>query len=285
MSQEELVVYKRMPVWQHDTVPGGFLKRHNTKEGTWAQLKILRGSLQFALMDEHGNVTAEATYDTEHQPPRIEPQAWHQIVSMSPDIQCQLDFLCRPADYFTKKYDMTATHSEVVEAAEQVPVGRALDIGCGGGNTLARMAERVTEGHLVGIDYAETSVEASRAFNAALVERGRMEILHGSVEALPFADGHFDAVVTVESFYFWPSPEESLREVARVVREGGSFLLLAEICGRDDLPESTRAKVAEYQLTNPTPTEFEQLFRAAGFREVQIHLKEGEYWIAVVGVR
>ena len=127
MSQEELVVYKRMPVWQHDTVPGGFLKRHNTKEGTWAQLKILRGSLQFALMDENGNITAEATYDTEHQPPRIEPQAWHQIVSMSPDIQCQLDFLCRPADYFTKKYDLTATHSEVVEAAEQVPVGRALN--------------------------------------------------------------------------------------------------------------------------------------------------------------
>ena len=142
MSQEELVVYKRMPVWQHDTVPGGFLKRHNTKEGTWAQLKILRGSLQFALMDEHGNVTAEATYDTEHQPPRIEPQAWHQIVSMSPDIQCQLDFLCRPADYFTKKYDMTATHSEVVEAAEQVPVGRALDIGCGGGRNALYLARR-----------------------------------------------------------------------------------------------------------------------------------------------
>ena len=142
MSQEELVVYKRMPVWQHDTVPGGFLKRHNTKEGTWAQLKILRGSLQFALMDEHGNITAEATYDTEHQPPRIEPQAWHQIVSMSPDIQCQLDFLCRPADYFTKKYDLTAAHSEVVEAAERVPVGRALDIGCGGGRNALYLARR-----------------------------------------------------------------------------------------------------------------------------------------------
>ena len=85
-----------------------------------------------------------------------------------------------------------------------------LDIGCGGGNTLARMAERVTEGHLVGIDYAETSVEASRAFNAALIAAGRMEILHGSVENLPFVDGHFDAVVTVESFYFWPNPEECL---------------------------------------------------------------------------
>ena len=165
------------------------------------------------------------------------------------------------------------------------PHGTVLDIGCGGGNTLARMAERVTEGHLVGIDYAETSVEASRTFNAGLIEAGRMEILHGSVEHLPFADGHFDAVVTVESFYFWPSPEESLKEVARVIRRGGTFLLLAEIYGRDDLPEGIRAKVAEYSLTNPTPEEFERLFRAAGFSDVTMAFKDGEYWIAVRSVR
>ena len=160
-----------------------------------------------------------------------------------------------------------------------------LDIGCGGGNTLARMAERVTKGHLVGIDYAEASVEASRAFNAELIEAGRMEILHGSVEHLPFADGHFDGVVTVESFYFWPSPEESLKEVARVIRRGGTFLLLAEIYGRDDLPEGIRAKVADYSLTNPTPTEFRSLFHAAGFRVVTLDFKEGTYWIAVRGER
>ena len=160
-----------------------------------------------------------------------------------------------------------------------------LDIGCGGGNTLARIAERVTEGHLVGIDYAETSVEASRAFNAALIAAGRMEILHGSVESLPFEDGHFDAVVTVESFYFWPNPEECLKEVARVVKKGGMFLLLAEIYERNDLPESIREKIAGYQLTNPTPEEFERLFRAAGFAAVETHFKDGEYWIAVRGVR
>ncbi len=160
-----------------------------------------------------------------------------------------------------------------------------LDIGCGGGNTLARMAERVTEGHLVGIDYAETSVEASRAFNAPLIEAGRMEILHGSVEHLPFTDEHFDAVVTVESFYFWPNPEECLKEVARVVKKGGTFVLLAEIYERDDLPESIREKIAGYALTNPTPEEFERLFRAAGFAVVETHFKEGEYWIAVRGVR
>ena len=159
-----------------------------------------------------------------------------------------------------------------------------LDIGCGGGNTLARMAERVAEGHLVGIDYAETSVEASRAFNAVLIAAGRMEILHGSVENLPFVDGHFDAVVTVESFYFWPNPEECLKEVARVVKKGGTFLLLAEIYGRDDLPEGIREKIVGYALTNPTPDEFERLFRAAGFSTVETYFKDGEYWIAVRGV-
>ena len=159
-----------------------------------------------------------------------------------------------------------------------------LDIGCGGGNTLARMAERVTEGHLTGIDYAETSVEASRAFNAELIEVGRAEILHGSVEALPFDDAHFDAAVTVESFYFWPRPEECLKEVARVIKPGGTFLLLADIYGRDDLPAGIRTKIADYNLTNPTPEEFEQLFRAAGFSAVTIHFKDGEYWIAVHGV-
>ena len=160
-----------------------------------------------------------------------------------------------------------------------------LDIGCGGGNTLARMAERVTEGHLTGIDYAETSVEASRAFNAELIEAGRAEILHGSVEALPFDDAHFDAAVTVESFYFWPRPEECLKEVARVIKPGGTFLLLAEVYERDDLPEGIRAKIADYDLTNPTPEEFEQLFRAAGFQSVHMDFQDGAYWIAVRGVR
>ena len=166
-----------------------------------------------------------------------------------------------------------------------VPNDTVLDVGCGGGNTLARMAERVTEGHLVGIDYSETSVEASRAFNSMLVAAGRMEILPGSVESLPFSDAHFDKVVTVESFYFWPNPSESLKEVARVVKPGGTFLLLAEIYERPDLPVGIREKVEAYELTNPTPEEFERLFRAAGFSEVTPHFKDGEYWIAVCGVR
>lgn len=165
------------------------------------------------------------------------------------------------------------------------PTDTVLDIGCGGGSALTHMAVHVTAGHLVGIDYSETSVAASRAFNASYIAAGRMEILRGSVEALPFPDAHFDEVVTVESFYFWPDPAENLKEVARVVKPGGTFLLLAEICERPDLTARIRAQIAAYDLTNPTPEEFKSLFRAAGFAAVETHFMDGEFWIGVVGKR
>ena len=112
---EELIVYKRMPVWHYENVPQGLQQPHNTKVGTWAQLKILKGSVEFVMLSDDGQVTERFTFDPEHQPPRLEPQQWHQIVSMSPDIECQMDFLCEPADYFSKRYELTRTHSEVIE--------------------------------------------------------------------------------------------------------------------------------------------------------------------------
>ena len=73
------------------------------------------------------------------------------------------------------------------------------DIGCGGGAALSRMAEHVTDGHLTGIDYSPVSVETSRATNAESVATGKMEILEGSVEKLPFEAETFDKIVTVGS--------------------------------------------------------------------------------------
>lgn len=127
----DLRCYRQMPIWHLDTLPEGFKKQHNTKENTWAKLTILQGTLEFAMLNEHGDVLSEHHFSVENQPPFVEPQAWHKIVSASDDIECQLSFYCEAPYYYEKKYQYTPTHSEILAAAPQIPVGKALDVGCG----------------------------------------------------------------------------------------------------------------------------------------------------------
>lgn len=160
---------------------------------------------------------------------------------------------------------------------------RVLDVGCGGGATLKRLSLLVPEGKLFGIDYSETSVALSRETNAEEIRSGRTEILPASVEALPFPEDSFDKIITVESFYFWQKPVESLAEVRRVLKSGGSFLLISEIYERPDLTEHIRDNIRKYQMNVPGKEEFLALFQKAGYEETLLHTKEGEFWIAVEG--
>ena len=160
---------------------------------------------------------------------------------------------------------------------------RILDIGCGGGATLKRMSEEVRDGHLIGVDYSATSLELSGKTNAEALQQGKMDLVEASVEKLPFADNAFDKIITVESFYFWPDPAENLKEVYRVLKEQGTFLLVADIYQKENLPEQARENIQRFHLFNPTPEEFRELLENAGFEEVRIHLKDGEDWICAEG--
>lgn len=133
----DLLCYKTMPVWNAQTVPEGFRRKHNTREGTWAQLKVLQGRIGFAMLEDTGEVVSEHVFTPQAQPPLIQPGEWHRIVDLSEDAECQLSFLCTPEDYFSKKHGLSRTHSEVIEAVQHVSPGRTLDVGCGSGrNTL-----------------------------------------------------------------------------------------------------------------------------------------------------
>lgn len=162
---------------------------------------------------------------------------------------------------------------------------KILDVGCGGGATLRRLRRYVPEGKLVGVDYSSVSVALSKETNADDVVAGKTEIIEASVEALPFADNSFDKIVTVESFYFWPSPQENLREVRRVLKPGGSFLLVTEIYERADFTEEIKENIRKFNMYVPGITELTQLFRNAGFSQIILSTKDREYWAAVEGIK
>lgn len=174
------------------------------------------------------------------------------------------------------------------------PGMRALDVGCGGGATMRRIWERMSAaggaapgaiGHVTGVDYSEVSCEQSRAFNARAIARGEMDVVQASVESLPFPDGSFERVTTVESFYFWPDALADLREVARVMAPGGRFLLVADVYRREGLPPDVLANIERYGLRVLDPQGYLDLFERAGFSEAAVHVKPGTTWIAAEGVR
>src|SRR5262249_16168107 len=103
-----------------------------------------------------------------------------------------------------------------------------LDVGCGGGRTISKLAELAADGRGYGVDYSKGSVAASGHENAELIKAGRVEIQQASVSHLPFPDKKFDLVTAVETHYYWPNLAGDMREIRRVLRPGGTLIMIAE---------------------------------------------------------
>ena len=146
---------------------------------------------------------------------------------------------------------MNESHSPVtcwaLEHWQIAPEEELLDIGCGGGATLKRMGEKITTGHLTGVDYSPVSVKTSLKTNRQDVESGKMKV------------------------------------VRRVLKEGGTFLLVADTYNKEGLDPKTLENICRFHLFTPTAEEFRKLFEKAGFTDIQIHVKEGTDWICVEG--
>ena len=96
--------YKRMPVWNRETVPTEITHKHNTKVGTWAKIKVLKGQLQFEAISDDNEITSVTVYDAQSDIPMVEPQAWHRVTLLTEDTEFFLEFFCTEEDYLAKKY-------------------------------------------------------------------------------------------------------------------------------------------------------------------------------------
>ncbi len=134
-----------------------------------------------------------------------------------------------PAGNLTDKYGSTnpvarrlmarflATLDELLGEAAPASL---LDVGCGEGVVTERFAERLGEGRVVGVDPGGDQLRAEWERH----ERPNVEYLAASADALPFADGEFEAAGAIEVLEHVPEPSVALREMARVAR-GGHLLL------------------------------------------------------------
>ena len=156
---------------------------------------------------------------------------------------------------------------------------RVLDCGCGGGANIRRLLKKCPQGVVKGIDYSPVSVEKARRRNAAAISDGRCVVWQGSVEKIIFASGWFDAVTAFETVYFWPNLEQCFREVHRVLKPGGTFLICNE-CG--DKASGGKWEKRIDGMTVYTDTQLKDIMMQTGFCGVQIHTNKMG-WLCVTG--
>lgn len=160
-----------------------------------------------------------------------------------------------------------------------------LDVGCGGGQTVQTLAGIASEGKVYGIDYSAESVATSRRTNARLIEAGRVDIRQGTVSRLPYADGMFNVVTAIETHYYWPDPVADMREILRVLKPGGRFVLIAETYRGERFDAVFRPAMKLLRATYLTVDEHKDLLVSAGYSEVEVFEQRKKGWLCGVGRR
>ena len=136
------------------------------------------------------------------------------------------DWLLSLYDPFQKLLGVASYHRLLVDQADVRPGQRVLEIGCGTGN-LAILTKRLHPGaEVVGFDPDPKALARARrkAERAALP----MQLDRGFAQELPYADASFDRVFSAFMFHHLgpDEKEDTLREVRRVLKPGGSLHLL-----------------------------------------------------------
>jgi ubiquinone/menaquinone biosynthesis C-methylase UbiE len=186
---------------------------------------------------------------------------------------------------------MNSHHSKVTDwGLSHISVGASdtvLDVGCGGGRTVSKLAAMATEGKVYGVDYSKASVAFAIKTNRQWIKAGRVEIREGSVSKLPFSENVFDLVTAVETHIWWPDLPHDMREVFRVLKPGGTLVVIAELYKG---ASSRTAKLVEKHLPLSgmkllTVDQHRELFENAGFSDVQVNVDSGKGWICGMGTK
>ena len=153
-----------------------------------------------------------------------------------------------------------------------------LDVGCGGGKTVNRLAQLAPHGKVLGIDYSPDMVEFSKRINKTLIAENRVEIIEGAVEKMVFSDGFFDLETAFETYYFWPNLADAFKEIRRVLKPSGKLLLVNELkYGATPMKVIEETHVKLYPLE-----EIQTLMQSTGFIGVQIFAEANSDWNAIV---
>lgn len=154
-----------------------------------------------------------------------------------------------------------------------------LDVGCGPGVSLALIAGRVANGLVCGVDPSPEMLRQAAERVDATPHTATVELRRGSAEAIPYPDGHFTALCSLHTMYFWSSVGAGLREMYRVLRPGGRLLLVV----RKRREGAGVLSASRYGYTDGQVDAVLDVMRAVGFDDAR-RLRREIGWETVVAL-
>jgi SAM-dependent methyltransferase len=155
-----------------------------------------------------------------------------------------------------------------------------IEVGCGGG---AMLSEALQSGcRAVAVDHSPDMVRLAREVNHDAVAEGRLEVWQASADNLPFSDSIFTCAAMTGVLGFLPDPVAALRELWRVLVEGGRLVVLGSdpaLRGTPAAPEPMASHLRFYE-----DDELQQLAEKAGFAKAIVVRRDLEPFAKQVGI-
>jgi len=167
--------------------------------------------------------------------------------------------------------EMEEHHLPIVEPMlaliEFEPQDRVLDVGCGTGWLVRRIAPLVSAGLAAGMDVSDAMLERAKTLSTQLPN---VVFARGGVDAIPWESSYFTKALSVESAYYWPDPAQGVREIFRVLSPGGAAWILINYY-RDNPYCHQWGELLKVPTHLYSAEEWSELFRQAGFHAVGHH--------------
>ena len=190
-------------------------------------------------------------------------------------------------DFFLPLYDPLTSllggdraRRDLIEQARITSAQRILDIGCGTGTLAVQLKQERADVEVIGLDPDPKALRRAKA--KATRARVSVQFDQGFADALPYASGSFDRVLSSLMFHHLEDEtrEKTLKEVLRVLKPAGSFHLL-DFTGSHDSHDSglhwhlARLFHSDDRLKDNSDARILELMRSAGFKNSE-KVKEGK---------
>jgi trans-aconitate methyltransferase len=142
------------------------------------------------------------------------------------------------------------------------PTDKVLEIGYGNGRTFKKMADRLPEGFIAGVDHSELMYKKALKRNRQYCNTSRAILQCGTIHEIAFPPYYFDTIFGNNVHFFWNNPVHEFYRLRSLLRPGGKLVMIFQ-------PRWAKSAKAVQEIAIETSVQFQ----LAGFSDIQIDYK------------